>query len=165
MVKGVQRGDGTGIQNCHNIPACYYSGFYPSSKYQKPIYKYYRPQSGNTVSPLYSMSYFIWTGLSLSLIDYSISLENYLRLYASLTGNEGPVKILYKCLLPIYVLPEKKLLFPKQNFYNVLSPSSYTIHSFICERFIYFRDRSAYSACCKEICGPIPGIYKLHTDT
>ncbi len=41
------------------------------------------------------------------------------------TGNEGPVSIQYKCLVPIYVFPEMKLLFPKQN-YNVLSPSSYT---------------------------------------
>jgi hypothetical protein len=41
------------------------------------------------------------------------------------TANEGPVKILYKCLGPIYVFPEIKLLFPKQN-YIVLSPSSYT---------------------------------------
>jgi hypothetical protein len=30
-----------------------------------------------------------------------------------------------KCLVPIYVFPEMKLIFPKQN-YNVLSPSSYT---------------------------------------
>jgi hypothetical protein len=29
------------------------------------------------------------------------------------------------CLVPIYVFPEMKLLFPKQN-YNALSPSSYT---------------------------------------
>jgi hypothetical protein len=41
------------------------------------------------------------------------------------TANEGPVRIQYKFLVPIYVLPEMKLLFPKQN-YNVLSPSSYT---------------------------------------
>ena len=40
-------------------------------------------------------------------------------------ANEEPVKILCKCLVPIYVFPEIKLLFPKQN-YNVLSPSSYT---------------------------------------
>jgi hypothetical protein len=40
-------------------------------------------------------------------------------------ANEGPVKILYKCLVPIDVFPEMKLLFPKQN-YNVLSPSSFT---------------------------------------
>jgi hypothetical protein len=41
------------------------------------------------------------------------------------TANEGPVRIQYKCLVPIYVFPEMKLLFPKQN-YNFLSPSSYT---------------------------------------
>jgi hypothetical protein len=35
------------------------------------------------------------------------------------------VRIQYKFLVPIYVFPEMKLLFPKQN-YNVLSPSSYT---------------------------------------
>jgi hypothetical protein len=28
-------------------------------------------------------------------------------------ANEGPVKIQYKCLDPIYVLPEMKMLFPK----------------------------------------------------
>ncbi len=37
------------------------------------------------------------------------------------TANEGPLRIQYKCLVPIYVFPEMKLLFPKQN-YNVLSP-------------------------------------------
>jgi hypothetical protein len=41
------------------------------------------------------------------------------------TANEGPVRIQYKCLVPIYVFPEMKLLFPKQK-YNVLPPSSYT---------------------------------------
>jgi hypothetical protein len=41
------------------------------------------------------------------------------------TENEGPVRIQYKCLVPIYVFSEIKLLFPKHN-YNVLSPSSYT---------------------------------------
>jgi hypothetical protein len=41
------------------------------------------------------------------------------------TTNEGPVKVLYKYLFPIYVFPEMKLLFLKQN-YNVLSHSSYT---------------------------------------
>jgi hypothetical protein len=40
-------------------------------------------------------------------------------------ANEVPVRIQYKCLVPIYVFPEMKLLFPKQN-YNLLSPSSYT---------------------------------------
>jgi hypothetical protein len=41
------------------------------------------------------------------------------------TANEGPARIQNKCLVSIYVLPEMKLLFLKQN-YNVLSPSSYT---------------------------------------
>ncbi len=41
------------------------------------------------------------------------------------TANEGPVRIQYKCLVPIYVFPEMNLLFPKQND-NVLSSSSYT---------------------------------------
>ncbi len=38
---------------------------------------------------------------------------------------KGPIRIHYKCLVLIYVFPEMKLLFLKQN-YNVLSPSSYT---------------------------------------
>jgi hypothetical protein len=41
------------------------------------------------------------------------------------TANGGPVRIQYKCLVPIYVFPEMKLLLPKQN-YNILFPSSYT---------------------------------------
>jgi hypothetical protein len=48
-----------------------------------------------------------------------------LSLLGAHTANEGPVKIQYKCLVPIYVFPEMKLIFPNQN-YNVLSPSSYT---------------------------------------
>jgi hypothetical protein len=60
------------------------------------------------------------------------------------------VRIQYKCLVPIYVLPEMKLLFPKQN-YNVLSPSSF-VH--ISVRDLYtdnFQDRSAYSAAGKYV--------------
>ncbi len=44
------------------------------------------------------------------------------------TAKEGLVRIQYKCLVPIYVFPETRLLFPKQN-YIVLSPSSYTYKS------------------------------------
>ncbi len=40
------------------------------------------------------------------------------------TANEGLVRIQNKCLV-LYVFPEMKLLFPKQN-YNVMSPNSYT---------------------------------------
>ncbi len=46
-------------------------------------------------------------------------------------------------------IPRMKLLFPKQN-YNVLSRCSYT-HIYVCERFIYFQDRSAYSAAGKYV--------------
>jgi hypothetical protein len=53
----------------------------------------------------------------------------------SSTANEGPVRIQYKCLLPIYVFPEMKLLFPKTQLYIFLSPSF--LHLYICERFIY----------------------------
>ncbi len=64
------------------------------------------------------------------------------------TANEGSVRIQCKCLVPIYVFIEMKLVFPKQN-YNLLSPSF--LHSCICERFIYFQDQSAYSAVGKYV--------------
>jgi hypothetical protein len=41
------------------------------------------------------------------------------------SANEEPVRIQYKCLVPIYIFPEMKLLFPKKK-HNVLSLSSYT---------------------------------------
>jgi hypothetical protein len=48
----------------------------------------------------------------------------------------------------MYVFPEMKLLFPKQD-YNVLM--SQFLHSYIREIFIYFLDRSAYSAAGKYV--------------
>ncbi len=58
------------------------------------------------------------------------------------TANKGLVRIQYKCLVPIYVLPEiilcSLLIFKNRIIYNVLSPNSYT-HN-ICERCIYFQD-------------------------
>jgi hypothetical protein len=48
-----------------------------------------------------------------------------LKWFCSHTANEGPVRIQFKCLVPIYVFPVMKLLFPKQK-YTVLSPNSYT---------------------------------------
>ncbi len=51
------------------------------------------------------------------------------------TANEGPVRIQYKCLVPICIFPDMKLLFPKQN-YNVLSPSAY-IHISVRDLYIY----------------------------
>ncbi len=62
-------------------------------------------------------------------------------------ANEGPVRIQYKCLVPIYIFPEMKLLFPKQN-YNVLSPNSHRAVCIFC-----------------LLCGLILGKYKSLTDT
>ncbi len=80
------------------------------------------------------------------------------------TANEGPMRIQYKCLVPVYVFPEMKLLFPKHN-YNVLSPMQF-LHSYICERFIYFQDLSLPILLQgNTVCGPILGIYKSLTET
>ncbi len=76
------------------------------------------------------------------------------------TANECPVIIQYKCLVPIYVIPEMKLLFPKPN-YNVLYPSSY---SHISVRDFYI-SRISLHFCSREICGPILGIFKSFADT
>ena len=46
--------------------------------------------------------------------------------------NGGPVRIQYKCMVPIYVFPEMKL--PKQN-YNVLSPN-FHIHVSVRDLYI-----------------------------
>jgi hypothetical protein len=66
----------------------------------------------------------------------------------------------FKCLVPIYVLPEIKLLISKQNF-NVLSPNSYT---HISVRDLYI-SRIGLPIVLQEICGLILGIYKSLTDT
>jgi hypothetical protein len=53
------------------------------------------------------------------------------------TANEGPVRIQYKCLVPIYVFPEMKLcslLISKTELYCSLS--QFLLDSYICERFI-----------------------------
>jgi hypothetical protein len=47
-----------------------------------------------------------------------------LDLCGALQMKGASARIEYKCLVPIYVFPEMKLLYPKNN-YNVLSPSSY----------------------------------------
>jgi hypothetical protein len=64
------------------------------------------------------------------------------------TANERPVRIQYKCLVPIYVFLEIKLLFPKQK-YNVLSPSSCTE---ISVRDLYI-SRIGLPILLQEICG------------
>jgi hypothetical protein len=48
--------------------------------------------------------------------------QEYTTTHGAHTANEGPVRIQYKCLVSIYVFPEMKLLFPKQNN-KFLSPT------------------------------------------
>jgi hypothetical protein len=74
----------------------------------------------------------------------------------------GPVRIQYKCLVPIYVFPKMKLLFSKQNF-NVPSPSSYT-HISVRDLYI-IRIGLPLLLHGNTLCGPILGIYKSLTDT
>ncbi len=65
------------------------------------------------------------------------------------TAHEGPASIRYKCLVPIYVFPEMKLLFANQN-YNVLSPSSYT-HRSVRDLYISRIGLPIYSAAGKYV--------------
>jgi hypothetical protein len=83
-----------------------------------------------------------------------------LRRIICCAANEGPVRIQYKYLTPIYVFQEINLLFPKQN-YNVLSPSSYT---YISERDLYI-SRIGLPILLQEIFGLILGKYKSPKDT
>jgi hypothetical protein len=83
------------------------------------------------------------------------------------TANEGPVRIQYKCLVPIYNMCSQKLncvasLFPKQN-YNVLSSNSYTHILYLSE--IYIFPGLVCLFCCSQICGLILGIFKSLSDT
>ncbi len=68
------------------------------------------------------------------------------------TANEGLLRIQYKCLVPIYVFPEMKLcsiLISKTDIMFCL-PVPIIIYS-ICERFIFFQDRSVYFAAAKYV--------------
>jgi hypothetical protein len=65
------------------------------------------------------------------------------------TANERPVRIQYKCLVPIYVFPEMKLrglVISKTEF--EFSVSQFP-HSFIFVQFMYYQDRFAYFAAAK----------------
>ncbi len=79
------------------------------------------------------------------------------------TAKERPVRIQYKCLVPIYVFSEMELLFPKQN-YNILSHSLFTR---ISVRDLYISMISLPILLQGNMWsrGPILGIYKLLTDT
>jgi hypothetical protein len=72
------------------------------------------------------------------------------------------MRIQYICLIPIYVLPEMKLLFPRQNYNTVFCLPVPTL-IYLWE--IYIFPGSVCLFCLQEICGPILGIYKLLTDT
>jgi hypothetical protein len=63
-------------------------------------------------------------------------------------------------MVPIYVFPEMKLLFPKQK-YNVLSPSSYT-HISVSGLYI---SRISLPILLQEIFGPILGIHLKRSQT
>jgi hypothetical protein len=78
------------------------------------------------------------------------------------TANEGPMRIQYKCLVPIYVFPEIKLLFPKQ-YYNVLSPNSYA-HISVRDLYISMI-RLLILLQANTVCGLILGIYRSLTNT
>ncbi len=72
------------------------------------------------------------------------------------TANEGPARIQYKCLFPIYVFLEMKLhglVIPKQN-YNVLSIFMYL-------GAMYIFPRSVCIFCCSQIGRPIDGNIEI----
>jgi hypothetical protein len=78
------------------------------------------------------------------------------------TANEGPVRIQFKCLVPIYVFSVMTPLVSKQN-HNVMSPSSYT---HISARDLYI-SRIGLPILLQENMWTVPGntVYKSLTDT
>jgi hypothetical protein len=64
------------------------------------------------------------------------------------TANEGPVKIHYKCLVPIYDSSRNETVISKTELECSVSQF---LHSDICERFIDFKDQSAYSVAGKYV--------------
>jgi len=71
-----------------------------------------------------------------------------------LTVNEGPVRIQYKWLVPIYVFQNRIIMF----FLPAVPALIYLWE-------IYIFPGSVCLFCCMEICGPILGIYKSLSDT
>ncbi len=68
---------------------------------------------------------------------------------------EGPMRIQHKCLVPIYVFPEIKLLFP-----NTLIMFCLPVPTLIYLWDIYIFPGLVCLFCCREICGLILGIYE-----
>ncbi len=106
-----------------------------------------------------------WPGLHWTFHPRARLFLWYLRLWkfkknsSFYIANEGPVKILYKCLVPIYVFLEMSLFFPKPN-YNVLCLPFPTL---INRWDIYIFPGSVCLFGCREICGPILGIYTVNS--
>ncbi len=103
-----------------------------------------------------------WKTKDIGLASYSNNLST-----TASNANEGPVRIQYKCLVPIYVFPEMKLralvtIFPKQN-YNVLSPN-FNFHTHVSQWAIYIFPGSVYQFCSNKIARLILGIYKSLID-
>ncbi len=71
--------------------------------------------------------------------------------HMSCTANEGLVRIRYKCLVPIYVFPEGKLCSLVTSKTEFWCSVSQFLHTYICERFIYFQDRSVFFAPAKYV--------------
>ncbi len=76
--------------------------------------------------------------------------------YCLHTANEGLVRIQYKCLVPIYVFPEIKLLFLRENCNGLPVPTL----KYLWE--IYLFPGSVCLLCCRKIWGPILGIYCIN---
>jgi hypothetical protein len=71
--------------------------------------------------------------------------------FLNYTGNEGPARIPYKCLVPIYVFPEMKLCSLVISKTGLYCSVSQFLHSYFCESFIYFQDQSVYFAAAKYV--------------
>ncbi len=82
-----------------------------------------------------------------------------LSLASSCTANEVPVRIQYKCLVPIYGFPEMKLYFQIRIIMFCLP-----VPTLIYLWEIYIFPGSVSLFCCRKIFGPILGIYKSLTD-
>jgi hypothetical protein len=78
------------------------------------------------------------------------------------TANEEPVRIHYKCLVPIYEFPEMKLCGLVISKTELKSSVSKFPHSCICERFIFF-PRIGCLFCCNQKRQTDPGIHRSQT--
>ncbi len=112
------------------------------------------PSSYMTLQLLHSELPYIWENLIFFLSVHACFLLQ-LVCREQCTANEGPVRIQYKCLWFPFMNSQKcncvTSIFPKQN-YNACSDSQFLyIHSYICERFIYFQDWSLYFAAAKYV--------------